>query len=68
MGVSLGSSDVRSRNGYSLVAYQLEETLPFGVQRHAFVADGNGCLRSHRGHLSIRFCGNATLHIFPVLT
>lgn len=50
----MGSSDVRCRNDDPLAADQLEEKVPFGIQRNAFMAHGDGRLRRYRGDLSVR--------------
>ncbi len=54
MGVPMGSSDVRCRNDDPLAADQLEEKVPFGIQRNAFMAHGDSSLRCYRGDLSVR--------------
>lgn len=64
----MGGSDVYCRHGDTLAAYRLEKTLPPGVQLDAFMADGDSRMRIYHRHLSIRLRGDATIHLFPILS
>ena len=67
MGVSLGSSDVRSRNGDSLATDQLEEKVSFMVHGDADLADRAGRLRGVGSNLSVCDRRYATVYLFPIL-
>ena len=67
LGVSMGRSDVRSRDGYSLATDELEKTLSLGFQCDASMAHGHRRLHRHHRYLSIRLCRDATVHLFSIL-
>ena len=67
VGVPLGGSDVRCRNGHPLVTDQLEEKVSAVVHIHAVMADDDCGVCGFSSDLSICIGRNATVYLFPIL-